>query len=150
MRGVQIWRSGGVQSPVEELTARRICLFYKALSEWHFGEVASCQMTMAEAISLAKELKDMTGIRLGPLLMRGLAVLERNFAKVERLASDLIELTTRHRFCYLAGWRSRSSVVGRAALRAKSGRHRVHRRWNTRLSGNRFGAAPAIFSVTKG
>ena len=60
MRGVQIWRSGGVQSPVEEIDcARRRCLCYEALSEWHFGEIASCQATMAEAISLAKELNDM-------------------------------------------------------------------------------------------
>ena len=35
------------------------CLSYEALSEWHFGEIASCQATMAEAISLAKELNDM-------------------------------------------------------------------------------------------
>ena len=60
MRGVQIWRSGGVQSPVEEVTAPAVvCLCFEALSEWHFGEIASCQATMAEAISLAKELNDM-------------------------------------------------------------------------------------------
>ena len=60
MRGVQIWRSGGVQSPVEEVDAPAVvCLCYEALSEWHFGEIASCQATMAEAISLAKELNDM-------------------------------------------------------------------------------------------
>jgi hypothetical protein len=55
MRGVQIWRSGGVQSPVEEVSAPAvICLCYEALSEWHLGEIASCHATMAEAISLAK------------------------------------------------------------------------------------------------
>ena len=60
MRGVQIWRSGGVQSPAEEVDAPAVaCLCYEALSEWHFGEIASCQATMAEAISLAKELNDM-------------------------------------------------------------------------------------------
>ena len=31
-------------------------------SEWHFGEIASCHATMAEAISLAKELNDMHGL----------------------------------------------------------------------------------------
>ena len=30
------------------------CLCYEALSDWHFGEIASCQATMAEAIALAK------------------------------------------------------------------------------------------------
>ena len=65
MRGVQIWRSGGVQSPVEELTAPAVvCLCYEALSEWHLGEIASCQATMAEAISLAKELNDMHALAL--------------------------------------------------------------------------------------
>jgi hypothetical protein len=35
------------------------CLCFKALSDWHYwhlGEIASCQATMAEGISLAKEL----------------------------------------------------------------------------------------------
>ena len=63
MRGAQIWRAAGVQSPVEEVDAPAVsCLFYEALSEWHFGEIASCHATMAEAISLAKELNDMHGI----------------------------------------------------------------------------------------
>ena len=62
MRGVQIWRSGGVQSPVEEVTAPAVtCLCYEAMLQWHFGEIASCHATMAEAISLAKELNDMHG-----------------------------------------------------------------------------------------
>ena len=54
-RGVEIWRSEGVHSPVEEITAPAVsCLCFQALSGWHFGEIASCQVTMAEAISLAK------------------------------------------------------------------------------------------------
>ena len=51
MRGLQIWRSGSVQSPVQELIAPAVeCLAYEALSEWHFGEIASCKTNMAEAI----------------------------------------------------------------------------------------------------
>ena len=65
MRGVQIWRSGGVQSHAEEVDAPVVaCLCYEALSEWHFGEIASCHATMAEAISLAKELNDMHALAL--------------------------------------------------------------------------------------
>ena len=65
MRGVQIWRSGGVQSHAEDLDAPVVtCLCYEALSEWHLGEIASCQATMAEAISLAKELNDMHALAL--------------------------------------------------------------------------------------
>ena len=65
MRGVQIWRSGGVQSHAEDLDTPVVgCLCYEALSEWHLGEIASCQATMAEAISLAKELNDMNALAL--------------------------------------------------------------------------------------
>ena len=76
MCGVQIWRSGGVQSPVEEIASPAVLLLcYGALSEWHLGEIASCRATIAEAISLAKELNDMAalaialafGAVLGPL-----------------------------------------------------------------------------------
>src|SRR5271157_1112837 len=58
--GVQIWRSGSVQFPVaEEIQAPVVnCLNYEAMSDWHFGEIASCHALMDEAISTAKELKD--------------------------------------------------------------------------------------------
>jgi hypothetical protein len=41
-----------------------VCLWYKALFEWHFGEIASSQATIAEAISLTKDLNDMDATRL--------------------------------------------------------------------------------------
>ena len=56
MRGVQIWRSGSVQSHAEFLDAPAVvCLCYQTLSEWHLGVIASCQATIGEAILLAKE-----------------------------------------------------------------------------------------------
>jgi serine/threonine protein kinase/predicted ATPase len=105
MRGVQLWRLGGVQSHAEFLDAPAvICLCYEALSEWHLGETASCQATMAEAISLAKELNDMNALALALHFAAYLAHYERNPTEVERLASDLIELSTRHQFAsWLAG-----------------------------------------------
>ena len=58
--GVQLWRSGGVQSYAEDVDTPVVpCLCHRAHSEWHLGEIASCRTAMAEAISLAKELKDM-------------------------------------------------------------------------------------------
>jgi hypothetical protein len=46
--GVQLWRSGGVQSQLEEVDPPIIaCLCHEALIEWHFGEIASCKATMA-------------------------------------------------------------------------------------------------------
>ncbi len=104
-RGVQIWRSGGVQSPVEEVTAPAVtCLIYEAISEWHFGVIASCKATMAEAISLAKELNDMHALAVALWHCGWLAYFERNPVEVERCASDLIELSTRQNFAYwLAG-----------------------------------------------
>jgi predicted ATPase len=118
MRGLQIWRSGSVQSPVQELIAPAVqCLAYKALSEWHFGEVASCQVTMAEAISLAKELNDMAALGLALYWAALLAHFEGNAVEVERLASDLIELTTRQGFVsWLPG-----GVVLRGWARSTSG-----------------------------
>jgi len=60
MRSAQIWRLGELQSPVEEIMSPVvISLCYEALSRWHFGEIASSQAGMAEAISLAQELNEM-------------------------------------------------------------------------------------------
>jgi tetratricopeptide (TPR) repeat protein len=96
MRGVQIWRSGGVESPIEEVTAPAVtCLSFEALSQWHFGEIASCHATMAEAISLAKELNDMQALTITLWHAGILAHFEGDPAEVERFASDLIELATR-------------------------------------------------------
>jgi serine/threonine protein kinase/predicted ATPase len=101
--GVQIWRSGSVQFPVaEEIQAPVVlCLVYEAMSDWHFGEIASAQGLMAEAISLAKELKDRYALVAAISWAAGLAYLERDLAEVDRLASELIELSTRHHFAHL-------------------------------------------------
>ena len=105
MRGVQMWRSGGVQSPVEDIsTPEVICLGYAAMSAWHFGEITFCRATMAESISLAKELNDMHALFIALWNAGILAHYQRNPAEVERLASDLIELSTRQNFAwFLAG-----------------------------------------------
>jgi predicted ATPase len=104
-RGVQIWRSEGVHSPVEEVTAPAVsCLCHEALCEWLFGEIASCQATMAEGITLAKDLNDMHALAVALWLAGFLGHFDRNPAEVERLASDVIELSTRHQFAsWLAG-----------------------------------------------
>jgi hypothetical protein len=65
MRGVQLWRSGRVQSHAEEYYTPVVgCLCYEALSEWHLGDIASWQATIGEAISLAKELNDLNALAL--------------------------------------------------------------------------------------
>ena len=60
----EIWRSGGVQSPVEEVTAPAVaCLCYEAAVRSGISERPPlAKATMAEAISLAKELNDMHGL----------------------------------------------------------------------------------------
>ena len=96
MHGLQIWRSGIVRSPIEELIAPAVeCLTYEALSEWHLGEIASCKTNMAEAIALAKELNDMAALGLALYWAGLLAHFEGIPAEVERLALELIELCTR-------------------------------------------------------
>ena len=100
-RALQIWRSGGVRSPFQEVDAQPVaCLSLQALLEWHFGELASSHATMAEAIALAKELNDRHGLAVALHHAASLAYYERNAAELERLASDLIELATRHGFAH--------------------------------------------------
>jgi predicted ATPase len=105
LRGVEIWRSGGVQSPVGEVAAPVvICLCFQALSEWHLGEVASCQATMTKGICSAKELDDMHGLSQALFFAGLLAHFVRHPAEVERLVSDFTELSTRQSFAFfLAG-----------------------------------------------
>jgi tetratricopeptide (TPR) repeat protein len=104
MRGIEIWRSGGVQSPVEEVTAPAVtCLLHRSLCDWHRGEIASCHPTMAEAIALAKELNDMHALHVALWAAAILAQFEGDPAEVERLASDLIELSTRQNFSQFLG-----------------------------------------------
>jgi serine/threonine protein kinase/tetratricopeptide (TPR) repeat protein len=118
MRGLQIWRSGNVQSHTEELHAPAVpCLCYAALCEWHLGAIASCNATIAEAISLAKELNDINALANALNLAANLAVNERNPAEVDRLASDLIELSTRHNFVF---WLT-TGVIYRGWARSASG-----------------------------
>jgi tetratricopeptide (TPR) repeat protein len=100
--GVKIWRSGSVQSPVaEEIQAPVVnCLTFEAMCDWHFGEIASCHAPMDEAISTAKELKDRNALVLALNYAAALAVLERDPLEVDRLASGMIELSTRNNFVY--------------------------------------------------
>ena len=112
MCAIRIWRSGGVQSVVEDLDAPAVvCLCYEALCKWHLGETASCKATIVEAISLAKQLNDMHTLAGALHFAAYLAHYDRNPAEVERLASDLIELSTRENFslwlaagAMLRGW----------------------------------------------
>jgi hypothetical protein len=73
---------------------------FLSLSEWHLGEIAACEATITEAISLAKELNDTHALALALSWASGLAANERNSTEVIRLASDLIELSTRHNFVH--------------------------------------------------
>jgi Protein kinase domain/NACHT domain len=122
-RGIQIWRLGRVQSEVEEVTLNPVaCLYYKALSEWHAGEIITSRATMVEAISLAKELKDMQALVLALYWAAFLAHLEGNLAEVESCASNMIELSTRHNFTtwlphadVLRGW-ARSACGDREGI----------------------------------
>jgi hypothetical protein len=56
MGGVEIWRSGNVRPyAIEDFhTPVVACLYHGAMSEWHLGQIASCQAHMDEAISKHK------------------------------------------------------------------------------------------------
>ena len=84
---------------------------YEALSQWHLGELTSCQATIAEAISLAKELNDTHGLAVALFWAARLYLNERHPSAVEHLTSELIELSTRQNFPHwlalgtgLRGW----------------------------------------------
>jgi tetratricopeptide (TPR) repeat protein len=101
MHGFRIWRSGKIQSHPEDVDAPAVsCLCYKALSEWHLGEIVSCKAKRDEAISLAKELNHTNALALALTWAAVLATYERNPAEVDRFASDLIELSTRYDFLH--------------------------------------------------
>ena len=128
--GVQIWRSGRVKFAVEEVMAPAVaCLIYEALCEWHLGEIASCHATMAEAASLAKELNDMHALAAALWFAAILGACEHNPAEAERLASDVIELSTRQDFGnwlpggeVLRGWaRSASGSTAEGLSRIEKG-----------------------------
>jgi tetratricopeptide (TPR) repeat protein len=117
MRGVQIWRSGGVQYNTEDLDAPAVvCLCYEALCQWHVGEISSCHPTMEKAISLAKELNETNSLAVALHFAAFLARYERNPAQVERLASDLIELSTRQNFAFWLAYGAISRGWARSAL----------------------------------
>jgi predicted ATPase len=127
---VEIWRSGDLVSPVEEVIAPVVvCLCYEALAEWHFGEMASCQATMAAAIGLAKEREDLHTLAEALFFAAILAQYQRNPGEVERLASDLTELSARHNFAFwlagggiLRGWaRSASGDTVEGVSRIEKG-----------------------------
>ena len=61
---------------------------------------------MDEGISLAKKLNDMNSLAIALSWAAALAISERNLVEVDRLTSDLIELSTRNNFVYLASNRS--------------------------------------------
>jgi tetratricopeptide (TPR) repeat protein len=127
MRAVQIWRSGNVRSYAEDFHSPVVgSLIYRAMCEWHLGEIASSQATIAEAISLAKKLNDTNALALALHWAAGLGCAERNPAEVDRFASDLIELSTRHNFVF---W---------LALAA------IHRGWARSASGNTAEGIPWI------
>jgi hypothetical protein len=99
MLGLQLWRSLGARSPVVELDADAVTLLCcEAQFELQIGEIATSQATMAEAISLAKELNDMHGLACALGCAANLGQCARNLAEVECFSSDLIESSTRHHF----------------------------------------------------
>jgi hypothetical protein len=121
MPAVRVWRSGGVQSHATDLDLVIIgCFCYEAMCEWHLGELGSYKKTMEEAIVLARELNSMAALGLALYWAGSLAHFEGNPAEVERLASELIELSTRQGFInwlpggvVLRGWAH--SVSGHTA-----------------------------------
>ena len=84
----------------EYVPAIASCLNYGALCEWHFGEIATCHALRDEGVSVAKELKDMNALAQTLSFAAVLAYFERDPAQVDRFATEVIELSTRHNFVW--------------------------------------------------
>ncbi len=118
LHGLHIWHSGEVKSLVEEVDPPAVaCLTDKAQSEWHLGEIVSCQATMAQAIALAKKLNVLHGVAEALYFAACLSHYRRDPAEVERLTSVLVELSTRQ---YFALWLARGTIL-RGWARSSSG-----------------------------
>jgi predicted ATPase len=121
-RGVQIWDSKSGQARIVEVNEPGVsCLIFQAMSNWHFGEFASCRAAMAQAVFLAKELNDMHGLAVALIFEGILAHLAGDCAEVERLATEVIAMSTRQNFAMwmaagtvLRGWAR--SALGDTAL----------------------------------
>jgi hypothetical protein len=86
MHGVQIWRLGNVPpSYGRPLRGNRRLSMLWGHVRVHLGEIASCQTTISEALSLAKELKDMNALAMALLFWAVILGLEGNPAEVARL-----------------------------------------------------------------
>jgi len=116
--GVQLWRAGGVEPRFEEVNSPAVvCLSFDVLCRWHFREGTACQVAMAEAISLARALGDPYALAVALFHAEFAGHFENNSADVERLASDLMELSTRQHF---GQWRAGAKVF-RGWARSASG-----------------------------
>jgi hypothetical protein len=116
LRGVKIWRSGVVESPVEEVNAPALlCMIFEAFCGWFNGEINSCHATVAEAISIAKELNDAHALAVALLFTAILAQLERNPARTESFAAELIEVSTQQNFEGWLAWGALLRGWGRSA-----------------------------------
>jgi predicted ATPase len=99
-------------SGVEELMAPAIaCLCTVAETEWHFGEIASSRGSLSKAKSLAKKLNDVHGLVQALSVGAFIEYCERKASEVQKIASEMLELSTRHNFAFfrsgaaiLRGW----------------------------------------------
>jgi hypothetical protein len=73
-------------------------LCHEAQAKWHLGEIASSQTTVAEAISLAKDMNDMYGLAVALWHAAVFAYYQGKPAEVECFASKSIELSSRQNF----------------------------------------------------
>jgi predicted ATPase len=118
-QGLELWRGGGIQSRFEEVNSPAlVCLSFEALCAWHLGEISACKVAMTQAVSFAKDLNDAYASAVALFHAAFASHFDGNVAEVERLASDLVELSTRQHF---AQWRAGGRVFGGWA-RSASGR----------------------------
>jgi hypothetical protein len=107
--GVELWRGGVASFQVEEMNAPVVaCLIFNGLCEWHFGQIASGEATMTEAVSVAQGLNDTHGLGAALLSKALFAYYERDPLQAEHFASETIEISLRQNF---ATWLALGTVL---------------------------------------
>jgi hypothetical protein len=80
--------------PLSNSLNRPLSLYVALMGQWRYS------IQTDKSISIAKELNDMNGLAFALAWASGLGCVERDPAAVDRMASDLIELSTHHNFVY--------------------------------------------------
>ena len=118
-----------------------------ALALWHRGNPDQARAAAAEALQRARQLHDLHTNAYALLIIGIEAICEREAAKTEELANELVALSDEHRFAFFSGfgqifqgWALAQSGEGRTAVQRIREVWRLRRRRDGRSTSRAFSA----------